>query len=62
MPINLSTINSFYGITLKPFEVEGFLRLDIEKEGIGKPANFEEMAIMLVGRPEEEKLFDSSDK
>jgi UDP-galactopyranose mutase len=51
MPINLETINSFYGVTLRPFEVEAFLRAEIEKEGLRAPANFEEKAISLVGRP-----------
>lgn len=51
MPVNLLTINSFYGIDLKPFEVEDFLKSEINKEDIDKPANFEEMAITLAGRP-----------
>lgn len=51
MPINLETINSFYGINLKPFEVEEFLRLEIIKDQIITPRNFEEKAISLVGRP-----------
>ena len=51
MPINLETINSFYGLNLKPYEVEGFLAKEIEKEGIEDPGNFEEKAISLIGRP-----------
>ena len=51
MPINLETINSFYGIGLKPFEVDDFLREQIAKEGIREPRNLEEKAISLVGRP-----------
>ncbi|CAK8721628.1 UDP-galactopyranose mutase [Candidatus Electrothrix gigas] len=51
MPINLETINSFYNVNLKPFEVEGFLAKEIEKEGIINPDNFEEKAISLIGRP-----------
>ncbi|MFT5728359.1 MAG: UDP-galactopyranose mutase [Desulforhopalus sp.] len=51
MPINLETINSFYGLNLKPFEVEGFLAKEIEHEGIIDPKNFEEKAISLIGRP-----------
>jgi len=51
MPINLETINSFYNINLKPYEVEGFLEKEISKEGILNPVNFEEKAISMIGRP-----------
>ncbi len=51
MPVNLETINSFYNVDLKPFEVEEFLRKEIEKENIKEPANFEEKAISMMGRP-----------
>jgi UDP-galactopyranose mutase len=51
MPINLETINSFYGVNLRPFEVEGFLSKEIEKANIIEPKNFEEKAISLIGRP-----------
>jgi UDP-galactopyranose mutase len=47
MPINLGTINAFYGVTLRPSEVEAFLagkRVPIEA-----PRNLEEKAISLVG-------------
>lgn len=50
MPINLETINSFYNINLKPFEVHSFLKSEIAKEGITTPRNFEEKAISLIGR------------
>jgi UDP-galactopyranose mutase len=50
MPINLDTINSFYGMNLKPFEAKEFLRSEIEKEKIEIPSNFEEKAISLMGR------------
>ena len=51
MPINLETINSFYGVNLKPFEVQGFLQKEIQKEPIQTPQNFEEKAISMMGRP-----------
>lgn len=51
MPINLETINSFYNISLKPFEVDDFLKQEIEKENISNPTNFEEKAISMIGRP-----------
>lgn len=51
MPINLETINSFYNVNLKPFEVEAFLEKEKAKEHYETPANFEEQAINFVGRP-----------
>ncbi len=51
MPINLETINSFYEVNLKPFEVDAFLDQERKKEYYKAPANFEEQAINMVGRP-----------
>lgn len=51
MPINLETINAFYNINLKPFEVEAFLEKEIEAENYIDPKNFEEKAISIIGRP-----------
>ncbi|NJO69151.1 MAG: UDP-galactopyranose mutase [Bacteroidetes bacterium] len=51
MPVNLETINTFYNINLKPYEVNDFLKKEIEKEGIKEPCNFEEKAISMMGRP-----------
>jgi len=51
MPISLATINTFYGLNLKPSEVEGFLSSEIGKEGITEATNLEEKAISLIGRP-----------
>ncbi len=51
MPINLETINSFYNINLKPYEVDNFLKKEIAKENITNPRNFEEKAISMVGKP-----------
>ena len=51
MPINLETINSYYGLNLKPFEVDDFLAREIAKENIQNPTNFEEQAISMMGRP-----------
>lgn len=49
MPINLETINSFYNVNLKPYEVESFLesKKTVKYEN---PANFEELAINMIGR------------
>ena len=51
MPINLETINTFYAINLKPYEVKAFLQKEIAKENIKSPRNFEEKAITLIGKP-----------
>lgn len=51
MPVNLETINSFYNISLKPFEVDDFLRNQISNDFFEHPANFEEKAINLIGKP-----------
>jgi UDP-galactopyranose mutase len=47
MPINLGTVNQFYGVHLRPHEVDEFLA---QKRGrIANPKNLEEKAISLVG-------------
>lgn len=51
MPINLETINSFYGLNLKPYEVDDFLEKERRKETYEDPKNLEEKAISLIGRP-----------
>ncbi len=51
LPINLGTINSYYGLNLKPFEVEIFLEKERGKERYDNPQNLEEQAIALIGRP-----------
>jgi UDP-galactopyranose mutase len=51
MPINLSTINAFYGKNFDPGEAEAFLRAEIARDYISEPKNLEEKAISLIGRP-----------
>jgi UDP-galactopyranose mutase len=51
MPINLSTINSLYNLDLTPAEASSFIREESAKAGIINPANLEEKAISLIGRP-----------
>lgn len=51
MPINLETINSFYQVSLKPYEVDEFLANEKAKEYYEIPKNFEEQAVNFVGRP-----------
>ncbi|HEX2394619.1 MAG TPA: UDP-galactopyranose mutase, partial [Bacteroidales bacterium] len=41
----------FYGTNLKPFEVDSFLKKETEKTWIKEPANFEEKAISMIGKP-----------
>ena len=50
MPIDLKTVNDFYGTQFSPDEARAFLAEEIRKEGIGKPRNLEEKAVSLVGR------------
>ncbi|NJD38925.1 MAG: UDP-galactopyranose mutase [Geobacter sp.] len=51
MPINLSTINSLYNLDLSPEEAACFIKEEAAREGITTPANLEEKAISLIGRP-----------
>ena len=51
MPINLSTINNFYQLNLKPDEVEEFLKKESQKTNVIEPTNFEERGLFLIGRP-----------
>lgn len=48
MPINLGTINAFYGTSLVPSEVDAFL--ESKKGQYAKPKNLEEQAIKLIGK------------
>ena len=49
MPINLGTINSFFGTNLRPDEVAEFL--EKQRSFTGRPENLEEQAISLIGQP-----------
>jgi len=48
MPINLLTINQFFGATLNPSDAETFLSSK-RRQDIKAPANFEEQALSMVG-------------
>lgn len=50
-PINLQTINAFYGRDLSPGEARKFIAAEAAREGIAEPLNLEEKAISLMGRP-----------
>jgi UDP-galactopyranose mutase len=56
LPINLATINAFYGRDMTPAEGEAFIRGEISKEKPGKPADLEEKAVSMTGRPLYEAL------
>lgn len=51
MPINLATINTFYGKNLTPAKAQDFLATEIARDYVADPANLEEKAISLIGRP-----------
>ncbi len=51
MPINLMTINNFFGLSLNPEEAERFVRSQAESENITNPSNLEQKAISQIGRP-----------
>ncbi|MDR1777432.1 MAG: NAD(P)-binding protein [Desulfovibrio sp.] len=53
MPIGLATINMFYGLNLRPGEVADFIRREAAKgaDADKPPANLEEKAVSLIGRP-----------
>lgn len=48
MPINLHTINQFFGRAMSPAEAEAFIRAEARSD-IEAPANFEEQALKFVG-------------
>lgn len=56
LPINLHTINQFFGTTMSPAEARSFIagRADT---AIGRPANFEEQALKFIGRELYEAFF-----
>ena len=48
LPINLMTINQFFGKSLNPAEAELFVQ-SLGDRSIGEPANFEEQALKMLG-------------
>lgn len=56
MPINLMTINQFFGKNLRPDEAKVFVE-SLGDKSIVEPANFEEQALRLVGRGLYENFF-----
>lgn len=51
LPINLGTINSFYGRALSPAQARQLVLEEAGGENIGEPRNLEEKAVSLIGRP-----------
>ena len=51
MPINLMTVCNFYDRALTPDQARELIAADVKTSGITRPANLEEKAISLVGRP-----------
>src|SRR5438093_3100708 len=56
LPINLLTINTFFGKRFGPVEARAFLAT-LGDSSIGEPANFEEQALKFVGRELYETFF-----
>jgi UDP-galactopyranose mutase len=56
MPINLHTINQFFGKRFSPSEARGFIA-SLGDQSIGEPANFEEQALKMLGRDLYEAFF-----
>lgn len=56
LPINLLTINQFFGKTFNPEEAKAFVAT-LGDSSIGEPANFEEQALKFIGRDLYEAFF-----
>lgn len=54
LPVNLLTINQFFGKTFNPTEARQFIS-SLGDQSIGEPANFEEQALKFLGR----ELYDT---
>jgi UDP-galactopyranose mutase len=56
LPVNLHTINQFFGKTFTPHEARKFIE-SVADKSIGEPANFEEQALKMIGRELYEAFF-----
>lgn len=56
LPVNLHTINQFFGLRLNPVEAQEFIRSKADAS-IGEPQNFEEQALKMIGRELYEAFF-----
>lgn len=50
MPFNLSTINDYYGVSMRPAQARAFLQQEAARENIERQENLEDKAIAAVGR------------
>jgi UDP-galactopyranose mutase len=57
LPVNLHTINSFYGTRFTPEQAREFVHNEAAGENITHPANLEEKGVSLIGRPLYETFF-----
>ncbi|MGC9261764.1 MAG: UDP-galactopyranose mutase [Phycisphaerae bacterium] len=57
LPINLLTINQFFGKNFSPREAQGFIA-GLGDASIGEPANFEQQALKFVGRDLYDAFFE----
>jgi len=57
LPINLLTINQFFGKKFSPSEAQRFIA-EMGDKNIGEPVNFEEQALKFVGRDLYEAFFE----
>jgi UDP-galactopyranose mutase len=57
LPINLHTINQFFGKTLRPDEAKDFIT-SLSDPSIGEPVTFEDQALKFVGRDLYEAFFE----
>lgn len=51
MPINLGTMCAFFGLALTPDAARELVAEQIAKDAVSEPANLEDKAISLIGRP-----------
>lgn len=58
LPINLLTINTFFGKNLNPIEAQAFLK-DLSDLTVDEPVTFEQQALKFVGRELYEAFFKS---
>ena len=56
LPVNLLTINQFFGKTMRPDEARDFIAAQAD-DSITEPRNFEEQALRLIGRDLYEAFF-----
>jgi len=56
LPINLHTINQFFGKTFSPAQAQAFIEAQAD-HSITEPQNFEEQALRFIGRPLYEAFF-----